>query len=39
MSALEESCQEVVFAWTPTAVFLLIVLVRDWLYRRRGVGD
>ena len=37
MSALEESCQEVVLAWTPSAVFLAIVLLRDWLYlRRRG---
>jgi hypothetical protein len=35
MSALEESCQEVVIAWTPSVVFLLIVLLRDWLYRRR----
>jgi hypothetical protein len=35
MSALEESCQEVVLAWTPSVVFLFIVLVRDWLYRRR----
>jgi len=35
MSALEESCQEVVLAWTPSAVFLAIVLLRDWLYRRR----
>jgi hypothetical protein len=35
MSALEESCQEVVLAWTPSVVFLFIVLLRDWLYRRR----
>jgi hypothetical protein len=35
MSALEESCQEVVLAWTPSIVFLFIVLLRDWLYRRR----
>jgi hypothetical protein len=35
MSALEESCQEVVIAWTPSVVFIFIVLLRDWLYRRR----
>jgi hypothetical protein len=35
MSALEESCQEVLLAWTPSVVFLFIVLLRDWLYRRR----
>jgi hypothetical protein len=40
MSALEESCQEVLLAWTPSVVFLFIVLLRDWLYRRRrGIGD
>ena len=40
MSALEESYQEVVIAWTPSVVFLFIVLLRDWLYRRRRrIGD
>jgi len=35
MSALEESCREVVIAWAPSVLFLVIVLLRDWLYRRR----
>ena len=40
MSTLEESCQEVVLAWTPSVVFLFIVLLRDWLYRRRrGISE
>lgn len=40
MSALEESCREVLLAWMPSVVFLFIVLLRDWLYRRRrGIGD
>jgi hypothetical protein len=40
MSTLEESCREVLLAWTPSVIFLFIVLLRDWLYRRRrGIGD
>jgi len=40
MSELEESVQEMLLAWTPSVVFLFIVLLRDWLYRRRrGIGD
>ena len=35
MSELEESVQEMLLAWTPSVVFLFIVLLRDWLYRRR----
>ena len=39
MSELEESVQEMLLAWTPSVVFLFIVLLRDWLYRRRrGIG-
>jgi len=40
MSELEESVQEVLLAWTPSVVFLFIVLLRDWLYRhRRRISD
>jgi hypothetical protein len=39
MSELEESCREVLLAWTPSVVFLFIVLLLDWLSRRRGIGD
>jgi len=35
MGRMQESVQEVLLAWTPSVVFLFIVLLRDWLYRRR----
>jgi hypothetical protein len=36
MSELEESCREVLLAWTPSIVFLFIVLLRDWLVSAPG---
>ena len=34
MSELEDY-REALLAWTPSVVFLFMVLLRDWLYRRR----